>query len=134
MQSSSAAIGLDRTSASCPPPNSSAVFRAVNDQVTASWKPAAARARRAARARAWRGVSTPPVAWGTSGRGVAGSLSKPAMRATSSTRSALPSTSRRQVGGVTVTLVPRPSALKPSLARISSTPSRPIDRPDRRCT
>src|SRR6476661_4773937 len=61
----------------------------------------AASARRAARALAWRAVSTPPTARGTSGSGVVGNLSKPAMRATSSTRSALPSTSRRQLGGCT---------------------------------
>ena len=58
MSERSAAIGLASASSGLPPPNSSACFLAMNDQVTASTRLRAASARLALRVRSWIGVST----------------------------------------------------------------------------
>ena len=93
MSESSAAIGLASASSGLPPPNSSACFLAMNDQVTASTRLRAASARLALRVRTWIGVSTGLRGASPRSNGVGGTRSTPRMRTISSTTSALPCTS-----------------------------------------
>ena len=101
MSDMSAAIGLASTSGRSPPPKASAASWPMNDQVTASIRPRAASARLARRVRVWMRVRSGASAPGVAGSGAGGTRSTPTMRTTSSTRSALASTSGRQLGTVT---------------------------------
>ena len=56
---------------------------------------------------------------GRRGMGADGTLSRPAMRTTSSTRSADPWMSGRQLGAVTFTFAPLPSMAKPSVSSVA---------------
>ncbi len=114
MSERSAAMGFASASAGSPPPKSSACFFEMNDQVTASTNPLAASARLAARVRLCKAVSTGRRALAPRSNGVGGTRSRPRMRTISSTRSALPSTSPRQLGAATFTVSPEPATMKPS--------------------
>ena len=114
MSDRSAAIGLASASSGLPPPNSSACFLAMNDQVTASTRLRAASARLALRVRNWIGVSTGLRGASPRSNGVDGTRSTPRMRTTSSTISALPCTSARHDGTATLTRSPWPATKKPS--------------------
>ena len=83
-----------------PPPNSSAAGLEMNDQVTASRRPSAASARLAGRVRFCSSVSTGAGTPVRARQRRRGTRSRPAMRTISSTRSALPSMSGRQVGTI----------------------------------
>ena len=107
-------IGLASSSAAAPPPNAFASAAGMNDQVIASTRPRAASVRRARRARFWRSVSTARATPAGRGSGVAGTRSRPAMRTTSSTRSAAPCKSGRQDGVVTLMTSPLPRTSQPS--------------------
>ena len=99
--SRSAAMGLDNWRASSPPPNSLAWSRAMKEKLTHSLKPRAAKVRRTVRARRWAEVRTGLATAAARVSGTEGTSARPWMRTTSSTRSAGPSMSRRQLGGVT---------------------------------
>ena len=126
MESRSALIGFASTSASPPPPKSAAWRRGMKDQVTASNMPRAASVRRTAPSRRRSGVSAGRVpACAGRARESAGMRSKPAIRSTSSTRSASPSTSPRQGGGCTATRSASPSSQpKPNAVRMPSASAR----------
>ena len=108
-----------RRSACCLAPNRSALARARNDQVTASFMPRAPSARRASGTRRCSGLRTGLDVADRRGRDVVGMLSKPKTRVTSSTRSASPTMSGRH-GGTAAVHGPLPSTVKPSLARIEA--------------
>ena len=111
-------IGLASSSASEPPPKCAASARVMNDHVTASVMPRAASSRRARRDRFCFSVSTACATPLMRGSGVEGILSRPAMRTTSSTRSAEPWISGRHVGTVTLATPLAPSNLQPSASRM----------------
>ena len=113
MSERSAAIGLASASSRLPPPNSSACGFETNDHVTASVRPRAASARLARRVRFWIDVSTGLRANSPRGNGVDGTRSTPTMRTSSSTISASPCTSGRQLGTATLTVGPAPATKKP---------------------
>ena len=141
MESRSALIGFASTSASGASPKSAAARLGMKDQVTASNMPRAASVRRTAPSRRRSGESA-GRARSPAGRAreSAGIRSKPAIRSTSSTRSASPSTSPRQGGGRTATRSssrssqPKPSAVRmPSAsARSQSTPPSALTRDGRK--
>ena len=114
MASRSELIGLASASAADPPPNSAALADEVNDQVTASFMPRAASRRRAVRTSRWRVLTAGLMVSLTGGSMVDGMAWKPWMRATSSTRSASPSISVRQLGTLAWMTPPNSSAAKPS--------------------
>ena len=95
----SSEIGL--ASVQSPPPTAAASFSDRKDQVIASFSPRAAAARRTRRSSFCSGVAVGVATPGVRGSGTDGTLSMPAMRITSSTMSAGPSISRRQLGAVT---------------------------------
>ena len=118
MSDRSAAIGLASDSDARPPPKASAWRFDTKDHVTASIMPRAARVRLARRVRFCRTVRTAEGTCASRGNGVTGIASTPAMRMTSSTRSALPSMSGRQLGAVTSTTGPSPRTANPSAPRM----------------
>ena len=89
----------------------------MKEKLIVSLKPRAASVRRTRRVRRCAGVSVGLATASSRASGTDGTLSRPWMRTTSSTRSAVPSMSRRQDGGVTVSIAPSFTA-KPSLVRI----------------
>ncbi len=138
MSDRSAAIGLASGSAGRPSPNSSASLRETKDQVTASTRPEAASARLAWRVRRCSGVrmacATPSPSGGS---GLGSTRSTPAMRTTSSTRSAVPATSGRNEGTRTNSVVASPASRassKPSASRILAISAGSSVRPVRRAT
>ena len=96
-----------------------AVPRVMNDQVMASTSPRPASTRRARRTRRCVSVSTGRATPLKRGMGADGTLSRPAMRTTSSTRSAAPWMSGRQLGAVTFAAVLVPSTAKPSASSVA---------------
>ncbi len=86
--SRSAAIGFDSRSDGTAPPNRAALSWSMNEKVTHSSSPAAARVRRASAARTCRGVSVAAGTAASAGSDTGGMLSSPRSRSTSSTRSA----------------------------------------------
>ena len=89
-------MGFANSRASWPPPKLPAALRVMNDQVMASTSPRPASTRRARRTRRWISVRTGRATPVKRGMGADGTLSSPAMRTTSSTRSAAPWMSGRQ--------------------------------------
>ncbi len=114
MSERSAAMGFARLSSGLPPPKVSAWALDTKDQVMASTRPRAASVRRPVRARFCSGVSTAREMLSDFGSGVDITLSRPTMRMTSSTRSALPCTSGRQLGAATFKMSLWPEMEKPS--------------------
>ena len=114
IQSKSEAIGLAKTSPPppCAPPKRAQLAWLAKLQLTVSIQPRAARLRRPSRTRFWLGVKSGTRRPPRSGNLVVGRRSKPAMRAISSTRSALPTTSRRQ-DGTLISRVPGPVLFTP---------------------
>ena len=117
--SSVASIEFSSRRSAAPPPNRSACLKGRNDQVTASFMPRAASARRACGTRRCSGVRTGLDVADRRGSEVVGMLSKPNTRVTSSTRSASPTMSGRHDGTAAVH-GPLPSTVKPSRPRISA--------------
>ena len=89
----------------------------MNDQVTASTKPRAASTRRVSLWRSCASVSTGFATPAARVIGVAGTLSTPTSRTTSSTRSAGPVMSGRHEGGAALSAFPLPSSPTPSAVR-----------------
>ena len=122
MSERSAAMGLASASSGAPPPKISACALATKDHVTASTMPRAASARRAARTRFCNRVSTGPEMADSRSSGTGAMRSRPARRMISSTRSALPSMSGRQLGARTWTrsaLLAGRATAKPSFSSVA---------------
>lgn len=117
-----------------PPPKSAACASGMKDHRTASSMPRVARARRALERRIWLTVRTFWEIGSIRGRVAVGTLSMPTMRITSSTKSAFPCTSGRQLGGETFTTSPLPATQKPSKERIALISLWDTSRPERRFT
>ena len=133
MSESSAAIGLASASSGAPPPKCFASSLPMKDQVTASTMPREASARRASDTRFWASVSTGfSTVASRRGKGVEGTRSSPPMRVISSTRSALPSMSGRQEGGITFAKRSSELKLKPSRLKVVSAAMSSMSRPVRR--
>ena len=112
---SSSVIGFARTTVrlagwSSDRPKESGSFAGTSDEVHASDSPNPARSTRMRRSAAWSGSRPPDAPFGR----VAGSLSKPSRRATSSIRSTSRSTSRRKVGTSTLRTLLLASTSKPT--------------------
>ena len=117
-----------------PTVKASASVAPMKLHVIASSSPRAAAARRTRRSARCAGVAVGLATPASRGSGVARTRSNPAIRATSSTRSASPSISGRQLGGIT----PSPSRSNPRAARIAklslsanSSPANPATRSGR---
>jgi hypothetical protein len=131
--SSVASIELSSRTSAAPPPKRSAFFSGRKDQVTASFMPRAASARRACGVRRCSGSRTGRDMVDAGGSEVVGILSKPNTRVTSSTRSASPTMSGRHDGTEAVQ-GPLPSTPKPSLVRMEAVSAEETSMPVSVCT